>query len=72
MRKFAMAERAGSLIKGRGMEALSIMGLIAIWQLAAMAVNDMLGLLIDRSFRYLVEEKMLKWRVGLTLSSRIK
>ena len=31
-----------------------------------MIVLGLLGLLIDRSFRYVVEEKMLKWRVGLT------
>lgn len=31
-----------------------------------MIVLGLLGLLIDRSFRYVVEERMLKWRVGLT------
>ncbi len=31
-----------------------------------MIVLGLLGLLIDRSFRYLVEERMLRWRVGLT------
>lgn len=31
-----------------------------------MIVLGLLGLLIDRSFRYVVEDKMLKWRVGLT------
>jgi len=31
-----------------------------------MILLGLLGLLIDRSFRYVVEEKMLKWRVGLT------
>lgn len=31
-----------------------------------MIVLGLLGLLIDRSFRYIVEERMLKWRVGLT------
>jgi NitT/TauT family transport system permease protein len=31
-----------------------------------MIVLGMLGLLIDRSFRYVVEERMLRWRVGLT------
>jgi len=31
-----------------------------------MIVLGLLGLLIDRSFRYVVEEKLLKWRVGLT------
>ncbi|MCX6669830.1 MAG: ABC transporter permease [Methanothrix sp.] len=31
-----------------------------------MIILGLLGLLIDRSFRYVVEEKMLKWRVGLT------
>jgi NitT/TauT family transport system permease protein len=30
-----------------------------------MIVLGLLGLLIDHTFRYLVEEKMLKWRVGL-------
>ncbi len=31
-----------------------------------MIVLGLLGLLIDRSFRYVVEDRMLKWRVGLT------
>lgn len=31
-----------------------------------MIVLGLLGLLIDRLFRYIVEDKMLKWRVGLT------
>jgi NitT/TauT family transport system permease protein len=31
-----------------------------------MIVLGLLGLLIDRSFRYVIEERMLKWRVGLT------
>jgi len=31
-----------------------------------MIILGLLGLLIDRSFRYVVEERMLKWRVGLT------
>ena len=31
-----------------------------------MIVLGLLGLAIDRTFRYVVEEKMLKWRVGLT------
>ncbi len=31
-----------------------------------MIVLGLLGLLIDRSFRYVVEERMLRWRVGLT------
>jgi NitT/TauT family transport system permease protein len=26
----------------------------------------LLGLLIDKTFRYVVEEKLLKWQVGLT------
>lgn len=33
-----------------------------------MIVLGLLGLLIDRSFRYIVEEKMLRWQVGLTQS----
>ncbi len=37
-----MAARVGSIIKDRGIEALSILGLIVIWQLAALAVNDKL------------------------------
>ncbi len=37
-----MATRVGSIIKDRGIEALSILGLIVIWQLAAVAVNDTL------------------------------
>ena len=32
----------GNLIAGRGIEALSILGLIVVWQLAASAVNDTL------------------------------
>ena len=31
-----------------------------------MIVLGLLGLLIDRSFRYIVEDRMLRWRVGLT------
>ncbi len=31
-----------------------------------MIVLGLLGLLIDRSFRYVVQEKMLKWQAGLT------
>jgi NitT/TauT family transport system permease protein len=31
-----------------------------------MIVLGLFGLAIDRTFRYMVEEKMLKWRVGLT------
>lgn len=31
-----------------------------------MIVLGLLGLLIDRSFRYLVDERLLKWQVGLT------
>lgn len=31
-----------------------------------MIVLGLLGLLLDHSFRYVVEEKLLKWRVGLT------
>ena len=31
-----------------------------------MIILGLLGLLIDRSFRYVIEERMLKWRVGLT------
>jgi len=31
-----------------------------------MIVLGLLGLLIDRLFRYIVEDKMLRWRVGLT------
>ena len=30
-----------------------------------MIILGLLGLLIDRTFRYIVEDKMLKWRVGL-------
>jgi NitT/TauT family transport system permease protein len=30
-----------------------------------MIVLGLLGLLIDHTFRYIVEERMLKWRVGL-------
>ncbi len=31
-----------------------------------MIILGLLGLLIDHAFRYIVEERMLKWRVGLT------
>jgi NitT/TauT family transport system permease protein len=31
-----------------------------------MIVLGLLGLVIDRTFRYVVEDRMLKWRVGLT------
>ena len=31
-----------------------------------MIVLGLLGLAIDRTFRYVVEDRMLKWRVGLT------
>jgi NitT/TauT family transport system permease protein len=31
-----------------------------------MIILGLLGLVIDHSFRYLVEERMLRWRVGLT------
>jgi sulfonate transport system permease protein len=31
-----------------------------------MIVLGLLGLLIDRSFRYIVEDRMLRWRIGLT------
>ncbi|NYT01157.1 MAG: ABC transporter permease [Methanosarcinales archaeon] len=31
-----------------------------------MIVLGLVGLLLDRSFRYVVEERLLKWRVGLT------
>jgi NitT/TauT family transport system permease protein len=31
-----------------------------------MIILGLLGLIIDRSFRYFVEERMLRWRVGLT------
>jgi len=31
-----------------------------------MIVLGLLGLLIDRSFRYVVEDRMLRWRLGLT------
>jgi NitT/TauT family transport system permease protein len=30
-----------------------------------MIILGLLGLLIDRSFRYVIEERMLKWRIGL-------
>ncbi len=31
-----------------------------------MIILGLLGLLIDRTFRYIVEDRMLKWRIGLT------
>jgi NitT/TauT family transport system permease protein len=38
----AKTRRPGDLIGGRGIEALSILGLILVWQIAAAAVNDKL------------------------------
>jgi NitT/TauT family transport system permease protein len=29
-------------------------------------ILGMLGLIIDKAFRFIVEERMLKWQVGLT------
>ena len=42
MQDMVKAKRLEDLISGRGIEALSILGLILVWQIAAAAVNDKL------------------------------
>lgn len=61
------AEIFGTSIGGLGYEIWHYYSLHRMaYVLLYMIVLGLLGLLIDRSFRYVVEERMLKWRVGLT------
>jgi NitT/TauT family transport system permease protein len=61
------AEIFGASIGGLGYEIWHYYSLHRMaYVLLYMIVLGLLGLLIDRSFRYVVEERMLKWRVGLT------
>lgn len=61
------AEQFGVSTSGLGYKIWSFYYLHKMDQvLLYMIVLGLLGLLIDHSFRYLVEEKLLKWRVGLT------
>lgn len=61
------AEIFGTSIGGLGYEIWHYYSLHRMaYVLLYMIVLGLLGLLIDRSFRYVVEDKMLKWRVGLT------
>jgi NitT/TauT family transport system permease protein len=61
------AEIFGTSIGGLGYEIWHYYSLHRMaYVLLYMIVLGLLGLLIDRSFRYVVEERMLRWRVGLT------
>jgi NitT/TauT family transport system permease protein len=61
------AEIFGTSIGGLGYEIWHYYSLHRMaYVLLYMIVLGLLGLFIDRSFRYVVEERMLKWRVGLT------
>ena len=61
------AEQFGVSTSGLGYKIWSYYYLHEMdYVLLYMIVLGLLGLLIDRSFRYVVEERMLKWRVGLT------
>jgi NitT/TauT family transport system permease protein len=61
------AEQFGVSTSGLGYKIWSYYYLHQMdYVLLYMIVLGMLGLLIDRSFRYVVEEKMLKWQIGLT------
>jgi NitT/TauT family transport system permease protein len=61
------AEIFGTSIGGLGYEIWHYYSLHKMaYVLLYMIVLGLLGLLIDRSFRYVVEERMLRWRVGLT------
>lgn len=61
------AEQFGVSTSGLGYKIWSYYYLHEMdYVLLYMIVLGLLGLLIDRSFRYVVEEKMLKWQVGLT------
>ncbi len=61
------AEQFGVSTSGLGYKIWSYYYLHQMdYVLLYMIMLGLLGLLIDRSFRYVVEEKMLKWQVGLT------
>jgi NitT/TauT family transport system permease protein len=61
------AEQFGVSTSGLGYKIWSYYYLHEMdYVLLYMIVLGLLGLLIDRSFRYVVEDRMLKWRVGLT------
>jgi NitT/TauT family transport system permease protein len=61
------AEQFGVSTSGLGYKIWSYYYLHEMdYVLLYMIVLGLLGLLIDRSFRYVVEDMMLKWRVGLT------
>jgi NitT/TauT family transport system permease protein len=61
------AEQFGVSTSGLGYKIWSYYYLHEMeYVLLYMIVLGLLGLLIDRGFRYIVEERMLKWRVGLT------
>jgi len=61
------AEQFGVSTSGLGYKIWSYYYLHRMdYVLLYMIALGFLGLLIDRSFRYLVEDRMLKWRVGLT------
>jgi len=61
------AEQFGVSTSGLGYKIWSYYYLHKMdYVLMYMIVLGLLGLLIDRSFRYLVEERMLKWQAGLT------
>ncbi|OPY52715.1 MAG: alkanesulfonate transporter permease subunit [Methanosaeta sp. PtaU1.Bin060] len=63
----AAAEMFGVSTSGLGYRIWSYYYLHQMdYVLLYMIVLGMLGLIIDRSFRYVVEEKMLKWQAGLT------
>jgi NitT/TauT family transport system permease protein len=61
------AEQFGVSTSGLGYKIWSYYYLHEMdYVLLYMIVLGLLGLLIDRSFRYVIEERMLKWQVGLT------
>jgi NitT/TauT family transport system permease protein len=61
------AEQFGVSTSGLGYKIWSYYYLHEMdYVLLYMIVLGLLGLIIDRSFRYVIEERMLKWRVGLT------
>lgn len=61
------AEQFGVSTSGLGYKIWSYYYLHEMpYVLLYMIVLGLLGLLIDHTFRYIVEERMLKWRIGLT------
>lgn len=61
------AEQFGVSTSGLGYKIWSYYYLHEMaYVLLHMIILGLLGLFIDHAFRYIVEEKMLKWRVGLT------